>query len=550
MSAARALLLLAAAALAAFSCWTLVHQHRAAPRGVLLAVGDDQARALCRTTGTPLAEFFTRARAAGATAVLFPDRSLADLVAGGEIVHFPAAQVSALKAIGLIDPEAAFPEDTLWLPDAARLEQLTGLMREASVHFSSRAYLDHLVLAFPEGIDLERFRVGPDPRDLQLAREAGLEPVYWIRFWDPNTRAVLRLAARGDGFPRLGYASAPEPAFGPTATSGELAVLRAGLWRDGAGAAAVAAASPEEAGREVRRALRRLAPRLLILDLPEAGVEAAIVHIRAAGQALRQAGMAGESLADVFPDPMAPPDWPWLRLPAAFLAALLVPLLAMGASVAAAKRLAGSQLWPIAAPAWQLGTSYAAGAAAAVAGGVLVRGLLGGHAPGPLAPALSILPFLGGGYWMYKEGGPLRAGSRWLERPLRLKDLAAIAVAAVAVWALWLAPLPARSGFDAPAWRALLVGAPAWCAGLSALLDRQSGLRGIARDERPLLLLALWAPVDAVRVFYASPAPYWAPLSRAFMDAWAGAVVGLLAVAAAVYFQHRARLRPRSRWAA
>lgn len=545
-----------AAFLLALSLWTLAYDAFSFPREALLAVRADDAVALCRQDGSPLAETLERMRSAGATALLVRDQTWAEAAASGRVHYFPKGQAAALKALGLLDPAAAFPDDSLWLAEGEGAEPTARVFRELGIRFSTASFNGRTVLDFAEGIDLERLRAGPDPALLAATRAAELLPVYRLAAWDRNAAALLATAVDRADFPRLAYADLPRREREAFAASAERKVLDEGLFlppRRGLGGPLAWLAAELPAGSSPRRrrdTLRDARPRLVIQGLdPGAGPEAALADVRAASEAMAALGLARTAtLQGVKPRPGAPPELAWLRRGVVLVLAWVLPAACLAFGLRALLRALESLRLPLAAPVWQLAAGYGGAVAATLLGGILIDGLLGPRPP-LLARAALFAPFALGTAWWYRARRP--SLERRLDRPLTVRALLGLIVAVAAIALLWgCAGTHALARAELCAhWRSILVGAPSLLAAFWIRCRRQAGLKGVLEDERPLLVIGLWLPVEMIGAFVLSSAPFWVCAQRSLLYAACGALAGGLLIAGLSYYE--LRIRPwslHSRW--
>ena len=550
----------AAAFLVSLSVWSLIYDVVGFPHEALLAVRGEEMLALSRLDGTPLPEILERMKTAGATAVLVRDQTWAEAAAEGRVHYFPKGQAAALRALGLLDPTAPFPEDSLWLPEGEGPAPASRLLRDSGVRFTTATFNGRAVLRFAEGLDLERLRAGPSPFLIAAARSAELLPVYALERWDKNAAAIVDSAVDRPDFPRVAYAALgprdaqrfvegaqrrvmDEGLFLPPGPRGLAARVKA--WT----AADLPAGVPIE---RVKPALEDARPRLVVQAVdPKMGLENALLFVRQAAELMGREGMQRTGTPQDFRDTEgAPPAIAWLRRSAVLLLSLVLPVVCLLAGSRALARALESHRWPLAAPVWQLAAGYGAAAGAALAAGVLLDGLLSIQRP-LFARLLLYAPFFLGAAWWYRQKRP--ALGRRLERPLTVLGLLGLVAGAVAAWGLWglAATHPLASAALMPHWRSICVGGPAALLAFWVRCRRHAGLRGVFEDERPLLLLGLWLPVEMVGAFILSSAPFWVNAERALVFAASGFFVGAVLLAGLSYYE--LRIRPwaiHSRWIA
>jgi len=552
----------AAAALASFlaalSLWSLVYDVASFPREALLAVRAEELLALCRTEGTPLSELLERVRTAGATAVLVRDQTWAEAADEGRVHYVSRGQAAAFKALGLVDPTAPVPEDALWLGEGEGLDPAARILRDSGVRFSTAAFEGRAILKFSEGLDLDQHRAGPSPALIAAARAAELLPVYTLERWDRNAAAILSAASDRPDFPRAAYAPMPRKERELFASAAERRILDEGLFLP-PGPRGLAArfnawtAADFRAGvpaARIHAALEDARPRLVVQGIdPKAGAEAALIAVRDASEMMAAEGMRRTAdLHDFKETRWAPPELSLLRRLVTLLLAVLLPFVCAALGLRAVLRALESTRWPLAAPVWQLGAGIGAVAGAALSGGILVDGLLGLQRP-LLARALLYAPFLVGAGWWYRHRRP--ALGRRLERPLTVKGLAGLVAGLAALWLVWgCARTNALAAADlASHWRSILLGGPALIGAFWIRCRRHAGLKGLMEDERPLLVLGLWLPIEMIGAFVLSSASFWVAAERALFFAFSSLAVGGVLLAGLSYYE--LRVRPwaiHSRW--
>ena len=244
----------------------------------------------------------------------------------------------------------------------------------------------------------------------------------------------------------------------------------------------------------------------------------------------------------------APPELSLLRRSATLLLSVFLPVVCAVLGLRAALRALESTRWPLAAPMWQLGAGIGAVAGAALLGGILVDGLLGPQRP-LFARVLPYAPFIVGLGWWYRQGRP--AIGRRLERPLTVKAFVLLVGSAAALWLVWggVRPGGLAAADLSSHWRSIFIGGPALIGAFWIRCRRHAGLKGLLEDERPLLVLGLWLPIEMIGAFVLSSASFWVAAERALLYALSGVPVGGLLLAGLSYYELRVRpLAIRSRW--
>ena len=133
---------------------------------------------------------------------------------------------------------------------------------------------------------------------------------------------------------------------------------------------------------------------------------------------------------------------------------------------------------------------------------------------------------------------------------MRRRDFIALLNIGILIWVLWVAEFPVLEGIGGGAldWRFVFIGAPSFLVAMSLLHEGEDSGR-LLTDEKPFLLLALWAPVGAVCLSYESSAPYWVGLWVGVKNAALGGAVGLgILLAVSVLDRRLRQMLTRAGW--
>lgn len=490
---------------AAAAVWTT---RAPAERAVLPAVEVDAFAALTGRAAASTPELWERLKAMGVAAVILREETAAELAARGEVLHFSRAEVEKWRALGLVAAGGGPKPDSLWAKDAKVLTRLSGALAARGIDVSTATTAGGRSLELPPGVDLARVPAGFDPETVAVVSAAGLIPVA-------------------------------------ASTSTRVSVAGYKLWIR----TLPAAARPPE----LLRAANGRAMRLLILR-PSAGVglDDNLERLRAALKIVKSAGMPA-----VLPAGAPSKEDNAGRLFLFYAIGLLGPLLAARAGLGAERAVRGwvAARAPIAAPVPETLAGLAAVWAAASAAGLLAAAAVAPERREALARAwtvwtLSAPMIVGAAALFASEGAAVRA--RW-SAPLRVRDLAAVFVLALALFGL-LAPRAAMRAaglwesvdrLSAAAdvlwwwpwrWREILIGTPSLVLALILIGKREAAAqdgRGthvpkFLGDPRGWLTLGLLAPAGAVAAIGAGGVPAALAVAHGAAACALGAALGFM----------------------
>ncbi len=163
--------LLALAAVAGLSSLALDADTRG--RTTLVALDADDAIAVCRRSGYALSDFWDRAKAIGASAVVMREKPVSYLADRGDVLIFTRQELEKWRATGLLAPGSPLKADSLWTRDAAVFAQIAASAERRGLSFSSGSAGGFFMGEFREGLD-PSLPAGLDPEALASLNGRGL----------------------------------------------------------------------------------------------------------------------------------------------------------------------------------------------------------------------------------------------------------------------------------------------------------------------------------------------------------------------------------------
>lgn len=517
----------------------------AKPRAIILALKEEEVRELTARSGYSLQDFWERAQAIGARAVVLSPESAQSLWERGEILHFTESHALAWP---WVNASAVAKGNTLWTHNRTLLQRLQTSAASQKVAFATASVGGTFYLRLPEGLEVRTLSAGFNPEICRWAQASGLilalepdESNSWvppamvagrtIYLTDPSSEnfgSILQMAKD-----RGAQAAWPDSAraldFGSAGIADARVMLAEFL-------------TPKYISGRLWRAVWGRGSRLLVLPMPaEDGIETNLARLRGIARRLRDADFTFDL------SKAAEPLSSWdavgiMRCVLAFLLAVIGPLLAVRQGLAALRCVSCKTRWPQSYPVPELALGTLR--TAAVAAGI-----------GLACCALLSLPGWNSGlsriYWdLWNFGVPMafsilalyaedfKGWRKWLERPLTYRE-ALKAAMWFAVIALLIRPphfpvylLPERLWWLPLRWREALVGVPCLFMAFYIHLHRlESKHPRAGSDPRHWLILGLLAPIGTVHAFGLGLMPPEMLLAQTVQIFLIGAVLGGLLVA-------------------